>query len=365
MPVKPRKISIWQLVLLLFISRFFSFMTYVPRAQQSMTGSTALLAIPLSAVCMAVAYLPFWLLCRYCGPDPLAAALRGCRPLGLGLTALLGLYSLYLAASTVSGFEFFITGSVYQNAPPWIFIFSLALAAAYGVRMGLEAFARMGTPVLILLLLAIGLLLATLGGEVRLLRISNPLYDGMGAVWQGALMLLINTTEYLPFFLLLCRTDGRSGGKAFFSWLAGVTLLAELLSVLLLSVLGSYAQTRLFPLHTAAVLAQGSVFGRLDLLHIITWVMVAFLRATLYLYCAAICLRQLFARVGLGSSALLCAAASILFSMLAGTGSGYWRALNSLWQMGVPFVLFTVLFPLLVLALPRARQTSAKKEACA
>lgn len=353
MQSKARDISAAQLVMLLFVGRMFSLMTYVSKTQTVESGSLSLLTIPLASIAAAAAALPLLLIYRNCGADPLTCAYRAGRPFGAAFSVLLLLYCLYTAAYTASHFEYFMTSTLYQNAAPWLFIFVLLLAAAYAASMGLEAFSRLSVLAFVLTLGVLILLAAVLFPQIKLAYVENPLRNPAGDIGKTVWYTFAGNSELILFLLFAGRSRTKNGkGKPFAVWLILFTLAAELIAFLLLTALGDFAKTRLFPMHTAAVVAQFALFGRLDLFHIITWVVVAFLRATSYIYAAAVCLRRLFPKLPFAGAAWLSGGTACLASLLASP--------LLLRGQAVPFggaalTLLAVLFPLITLLLPKAR----------
>ena len=85
------------------------------------------------------------------------------------------------------------------------------------------------------------------------------------------------------------------------------------LSILLVTVtLGPFAYVRSYPVYSMLAAAELSVVTRLDIINLLVWILVAFVRGAAYLYCMVGCVRRLApglrrshaaAGVGLGTSA--------------------------------------------------------------
>ena len=162
---------------------------------------------------------------------------------------------------------------------------------------------------------------------------------------------MAGNADILLFLLLFPRVRGGSG-KTGFWWVALTAAVWWVLCFFVLTALGDYAGTRLFPLQTAAAVANLSVFGRMDLVHITVWIITAFLRAAAWLYCGCTCLRRLFPKVRMGAASALCALAA---GIAAAAAAPLWEAAGSAWESGVPLLLLAVAAPLVTLCFPRAK----------
>ncbi len=358
---KPRMISGSQLVFLLLISRLFTLFTFVPRARTAASGSTALLCIPLAGIAVGILLLPSLLLFRRTQTGLLDCAFQVGSGYGLLVSLLFGAFCLYMAAFTVSHFSFFMTSVVYPNSTPWVFVILLTLAAGYAASLGLEAFSRMSVWVFSLLLLLLVLFLCALLPEANMVYLTSPLLDGTPAVGKGIFYTAVNHAEAVALLLLLPRAR-RAGGRTVAGWLVLTVLAYELLSFLTLTVLGDYAKTRIFPLHTLSSLTQLSGFGRLDLLHITLWIFAAFLRMTVYLYCAAVCLRRMLPNLRFGRACACCAAVSGVWALMTAQGMRFWnQAAEQIWTVAAPFLLLAVAAPLATLLFTSLGQSPTGK----
>lgn len=347
---RPRDISPAQLVMLLLLCRLFVLFTDTSRSENNLSGPASLASVPLAAAGALLMLLPFFLLRRKAGGDMLTAFWRVGRPFGAALTAACGLFCVYTAASTAGHFSFFLVSTVYQNAKQWVFVLLFLLAAAYAAALGLEAFSRAGGFFFAAAMAAGALLLFALLPEVDLANLASPFLDP-GALAAGTLRGVAGNADFLLFLLLFPRVRGGSG-KTGFWWVALTAAVWWVLCFFVLTALGDYAGTRLFPLQTAAAVANLSVFGRMDLVHITVWIITAFLRAAAWLYCGCTCLRRLFPKVRMGAASALCALAAGIAAVAA---APLWEAAGSAWESGVPLLLLAVAAPLVTLCFPRAK----------
>lgn len=356
METKQRNISGFQLGALLFISRYFSYMTYLPQNRTTLTGPTALMSVLVAVAILTVAFQGYRIMCKRCGPDLFQAAHRVSPAFEKLVAALLGIYALLISASSMAQFDFFMSSTIYQNVRSWIFVIPLGAAVAYAAALGLESFARMAVPAAFLVLVTVLLLTGALAREVQPAYFYSPFYDGWGEIWEGAIMLVAHMAEFLPLILLFPRTGTQSPNKVFTGWLGCSMVVREWMILLVIATLGDYAALREFPLYGAASLAEVGPFGDLDTAHIVIWVIVGFLRISVYLYCGGICLRRIFPKGKLGLFSSLLAAASVGFSLWAFAYPQLSGGVDSTKIAGGFFLGGTVLLPFIIAMLPKARQ---------
>ncbi len=360
MAEKAYDISGVQLVLLLFVTRLFTILTFVPKSDVAISGSAALLAILLSGILGLVFFLPFFWFQKKCGENLLDAVFRVGKAYGWVVSVLLWLFCLYVVSYTISHFTFFMTSTFYDDAKPWLFLILLILAAAYGAVLGVEACARLGALAFALVLVVTLLIGCALFSQIDLIYFTNPLRENWKTISQNVFFTATNNTECILFLLLFSRTKEKKKRTVVW-WLLSITIMYELLAFLTQAVLGNYSNARLFPLHTLATLARFSDFGRLDLLHAAVWIFCAFLRASIFLYSASVCLRRLFPKLGRGWAVSICALISVAVTAASVQGMLIWKESYHVVVETVPFLIFMALFPILTGLFPRAKKPDGQE----
>lgn len=362
MDIGSRGISSSQLVSLLVVSRLFTLFSYAPGEGGGVYGSAALLAIPMAAVGVLALLLPYRALCRRAGADALTAAFRVGSPYGTFFSLLICAFCIFIVAQTAGNFTWFMTSSIYQRASSWVLIFWLVLAAAYCASLGLEAFSRLGAFSFVTAAAFTLLIFCALIPKMEFVRVGNPFAEGTSSVFQAALRLLLSHTEMLIFILLLPRVKqgGKQGGKhADVMWLSYAVVFYELLGFASLTALGDYAKIRLFPIHTVASVAELPVVGRLELVYIIFWVLTGFLRATIWTYCGAVCLRRVFRKLPLGAAAAICGLLGGIGAFISTSNVPLLRKSGGMAATGIPLMLLAVVFPLVTVLIPKSKAPNA------
>ena len=222
MRTKPHDISAGQLIMMLVLCSIFTMFSYTSGTRETLSAPAAPLVLLLSSAGALVVIIPFFLLKKHAGPDLLTAAYRAGRPVGTVTSALFGLFCIYMAAQTTAYFVFLMISTVYQNAPPWIFIVIFLLTAGYAASLGLESIARFSAFLFALTLLVGVLILGSLLPEFELVRVAWPLVDGPEPVIPGTIRVLASNAEILLFILLVPRISRGTGkhiyGGRFCHW---------------------------------------------------------------------------------------------------------------------------------------------------
>lgn len=347
-----RRISPVQLVLLLFLARLFRLMARPGYAALGAGEASMLLALPLGALLAGAALIPAVLYSRHAGISVLES---GSPLMQKSAAVLFGIASLLLAARTFSQFAFFMTSTLYQNAQPTVFLLCAALVCAYAAALGLEPLARIGTWVFLLCVIVTVCLTVGLVPRIRLDNLANPFMGGAGALWGAVWKEAISYWEALLFLLLLPRIKDAAvkAWNVCWFWILLAAAGTGLLQLLVAVSLGEYANTKPFPLLAAAAASHFSISGRLDLLYLFLWVFIAFLRASLWIYAAGVCLGRLAAAWHIGPRAAICGALACGGAFLE--SFGLWKpwASDGALTDGASLVFLAVVIPLLLLFLPK------------
>ena len=297
---------------LLFCCRIFYLLTYSPRSREY-GGSVSMIAfIAAGVVSIALCWL-FWALMRRCGaaglPDLFhrrgrlfAALCEGAVLFVLGGSAL----------STVMNASGFLTSAVYPGAGAQITAAAAMLVCAYGAYSGIEAVSRMALPVAAVFVAGLAVAVAGIAREIQPVYFTLAGPSDFPGILELFFQALSHNTEVLLFLLLAGKIRGASPAVYTRGALASMTFYQ--LSILLVTVtLGPFATVRSYPIYSMLAAAELSVLNRLDIVNLLVWILVTFVRCSAYLYCMVGCVRRLVpslrrsraaAGVGLGMTAL-------------------------------------------------------------
>lgn len=335
------KISVSQLLLLLFLSRFFSVAAYTPAGQGTeVTLITTLLSglVQLAALWLGLAFCR-----RRTGVSPFLA------PGGWFYRLQNLLYwgcCMAVCIYTVVNFTAFMTAVVYDYRYGWMVAVTFAAAGALAACQGLEGLARGGG--ILAVLLGVGCAVIALGlwrqydWQNFTLRLLSP-----GDTLRGACHSFAMNGELFALLLLLPSLRRAPGTASCAGWVGCLTLAAVLVQLMTMLTLGAYGGMKPFPVFTAVTSAGFRSFQRLDSVFLVIWVVLGLTKLAVFLTLAARLSASVFFRPGgagwvWGSGALAAAGALALWS----GPEGWMDALHRWLAAGTAAFLGVLLLPL-------------------
>jgi spore germination protein KB len=293
------KISPRQTGQLMFITILATIILFVPAITATLAGHDAWLApFPGATFSLITLFFVAWLGHKHPGQTLFQYSetiLSKWPGKAVGLIYVFGF--IHINAIIVREFGDFITTSFMPNTPISVFNFSLLFLAAWAVIAGLEAIARMNEFIILLVVsfLLLIILLSTPNWDVSnflpfFSRGPMPILKAAAvpAAWHGEIVVL---GVILPFMT--------RPGRAF---LAGSMALFASAFLLTLGVLGALAvfgpelvASFRFPLHLfTRTINLGGILARFEVVVMITWVAGVFIKTSVFYYCAALGMAQLF-----------------------------------------------------------------------
>lgn len=357
-----KQISVWQFVLLLYICRIFSTMTYAPAMGVGSGGVSVLISWVLSLGIGILVLLPaLWLHSMSGDKNVVMLSLSVWRRLGVGIALCYFVYTMMTAVSTFAHFEFFMTNAIFPQSSTLFFIITMWIAAVYASSMGLEAIARTGAVVFAAFLVSFGFIVFASLGQVDLVELKLPLDNIWKEVGASAYEAFSRNAEFVVVLLLLPHIKGNLK-KGVLAFLCMLVVTSEIIAFLILTVLGDYSATQTLPYYTLSSAAEFSIFQRLDALHMTVWVAIALVKIALYLFLSVECLQMLFPEkhkkaVSVGCCLLLFVLV-LPFCYSRTAFDGLYRAFSS----GIPSILLVIVFPLLIGAAMKIKKGRAEHE---
>lgn len=296
--MEKNRISLLQLVILLFLSRQFTSLTYFPGIGKPVSGTAMLYSYLISAGVLLLLFLPLVIMANRAPERSIVMNLQG----ELGGFGVFGSflyygYVVFLGAHTLAHFQFFMTNAVFPQASVWIIILPMLAVASYAAYIGIEGIARSGFLIFIGFLLAFALIIFSSIPNVQL----QNLYPIEKNVWteltKGSYGILSRTTEPILFALLLPYLGGKAG-KASVGFSLLFTVIQEISTFFILTVLGNFSYSQTFPFYSLASMSQISVFQRMDALYMGIWVFVGFIKLSLLLMVGKDILNAVFLQQG-------------------------------------------------------------------
>ena len=196
----------------------------------------------------------------------------------------------------------------------WFLALSLSVAA-YGNSLSEGTLGRTAQILLFFVLAALVLTLLSASGQMHTvnLRCMPPERLKIG---QSALRRAVLLPEYLLLPVLAADKDRRAGQHRSAAWLLGTVFGADALLMLVSElVMGGLAFRITEPVYTLVRLGGLSVFRRMDALHVCVWLLLFYLKLSLYFWaagrlCAGHCKRA-------GRQTVFCVAALLVLALFA------------------------------------------------
>ncbi len=350
--MEKNRIGIMQLVILLFLSRQFTSLTYFPGIGTPVSGTATLVGNVISTLFLPLMFLPFLLLSkRYPECSIVMGLSSGLGKFGRFAGWFYYFYILVLAAHTLSHFQFFMINAVFPDASVWVIVLPMLAVAVYAAYIGVEGIARSGFFIFIGFLLAFGLIVFSSIPNIEL----NNLKPIEKNIWQeltgGVYGTVSRSTEPILFGMLLPYVGNKTGKVV-----AGFTALSigvlEITAFFILTVLGDFSYSQFFPFYSLASMSEISIFQRMDALYMGIWVLIGFIKLSLLLLLGKDIFPLLLPqRVNQNARRLSLPVTAMLVLGLAIPACYRFELLSLSYQLvfnGIIILLFVVIFPLIL-----------------
>lgn len=258
------------------------------------------------------------------------------------------LYFLLINASSLALFQIFLLDTVHPDFSSWLIVAALTAVAVYGAWQGLEALARCGACVLVILLLGSGLVFALVSQRFSGENLQPMLQGGAGPLVRGTALFLSRTSLFADMAVLLPFVQGKKR-LGFRLWSGGTFLFVGGLLLLLAGCLGPYAYTQNFPVYALASITEIHALQRLDPVFVGIWMMGLLIKVGADLYACRICWAQMFPKSRSQAVPVVCLGALLVVLAAGGAyllplqrvllDTGFWLGMTGLFGLGVPLAL--------------------------
>ncbi len=285
--MEKNKISITQMVLLLFLSRVFTALTYSPGMNQTVSGTAMLFGQLIGYGVVLLLFAPLVCMAKRYPERSLVMNVQALSDKGsLPIHFIYFAYLILLGINTLAQFQLFMINAIFQEASVWAILLPMLAVAVYAAYTGIEGIARSGFLLFVVFLVAFLFIILSSVPEISLIRLKPLEQDGISQVLRGAYGVVSRSVELVLLYLLLPYLQKGKLGKGILS-LTFLSLAAfELIAFFLLTVLGDFSIGQTFPFYTLASMSGISIFQRMDALYMGIWVFVAFVRLSLLIFLA-------------------------------------------------------------------------------
>lgn len=343
--MEKRIIGWGQLLLLFFMCRTFTLMTFVPFSQGDL--SLQLTASAISAAIQAIILIPVVFL------KSSATGVLMKRSHLLGTTAAI-LYLLFFLLYAVNGllhFQKFLSERFFPTADSTLWIGVILIVCVYCGYLGIEALGRSSVIVFLLFALAVAAMLFSSKGNFDA---SNLYLSSVSpsSLFSAVLDDLSRNGEIvaLAFIAKHVKEKIRCG---IYGLLAAKLFLAEITALMVCAVLGDFAALTDYPFLSLGTFGGARFIQRSDSLYLIVWTITAVISIALFLHLSAGLMEEVFPKMKFRTSI----AAVLIFGTVLGftlTGidfSPVYRILCS----GYSVIFLTGIIPVIALAVSKRK----------
>ena len=288
------KISTFQFFSILFLTRLLTTVTYIPAYAQGILLSDMIIQALIRAVIGFAVMLPLFVLFhRNPNMNIIDIAEKKWKSLGIIVAVIYLAVLFYYTVATVSRLDVFTGTIVFPDVKVNFFIILVIMICCYGAYLGIEALGRSAVISVVLVGVTISFLFATLLKKIDVMNYTAVFYNGFVPVLKSAFNGAGRTIEYVMIAVAFPKVSGKKT-KGFFVWLIVQAIVTAVLFLVEIGVMGNFANTQLFPIHSLAALADFSIFKRLDALVTGIWLLCAFLKISFLIYLQMDILKRYF-----------------------------------------------------------------------
>ena len=277
-----KQISYGQLIMLLFITRFFKTMTY--NHFEYVSAINILIELLISVAIQSLILIPFiYIYKKYPGDDVFSLAYNKNKILGHIISALYILYFSIIVFRAVKYFAVFMShmfGSLHYTKAITII---LILAGLYGALVGIESISRSAVFVFVGLCIIIAVIIFTSKSNADVHNITYaPKTKRMGLI-EFFIKGIGYNSELCALAILMPKVK-KHFVKVIYFYLVLKLIAIELIVYLCVAVLGAYVEICEFPFFKIGAYSKTQFVQRLDPLYMVGWTLCAVTTVSLFIY---------------------------------------------------------------------------------
>ena len=298
-----------QFLLLLFMCRVFTLMTFVPFARDGEGLSLRLTAAAVSTAVQAVLLIPVAIL-KKSVTEVILGKNKAC---GIIAAALYLLFFLFYTVNSLLHFQSFLSARFFPYADSLVWIGVILIICVYCACLGTEA---LGRSAVLLFWIFIAALIAMGFSSAREIDLTNLYFDPIGAngLFRAVIEDLSRNGEICAAAFLAGRVrsneqagsseqavpDGKKHGNlrcGVYGLLASKLVLAEVVMLIIAAVLGDFAALTDYPFLALGTFGGERFIQRADSLYLVVWTITAVLNVSLFLHIAAELFGEVFPKM--------------------------------------------------------------------
>lgn len=285
------KISSWQLVFLLYLSRIFTALMYVPSAGGISSSNIIFFGMMFSVVIQGIILIPaIYVFKKTKTKDILTCSYKVLNNAGgILVSTIFFIFMMFITLIFLLEFNIFMSNEIFSNAKIISFIIPIMTVSVYIANNKIQGLARMSSIIFIAFIISFLFIVIGSLDKIELLNIKPSIDSSISDFFTIALDGIGKNMELVALLLMIPYLN-TNPKKTIFRYLILVLVIVEILAFLNMSVLGDFAGKQLFPFYSVATISQISIFQRLDALHMAIWVTLSVIKISLYLFLSNKCL---------------------------------------------------------------------------
>ncbi|MCX4256349.1 MAG: GerAB/ArcD/ProY family transporter [Oscillospiraceae bacterium] len=353
-----RYIGWGQFLLLLFMCRVFTLMTFVPFARDGEGLSLRLTAAAVSTAVQAALLIPVVLL----GRSATSVILDKNNICGTVAAALYLLFFLFYTANSLMHFQRFLSARFFPYADSLLWIAVILAVCVYCACLGTEALGRSAVLLFWIFIIALAAMVFSSAGDADSANLYFEPLDARG-LFSAVLDDLSRNGEICAAAFLAGRVRDKLRCGVY-GFLTAKLVLAETVMLLIAAVLGDFAVLSDYPFLALGTFGGERFIQRSDSLYLIVWTITAALNAALFLHIAAELFGEVFPKMRFRTAVSALLVFGILLAVTTARGS--LEELYSLICSGWAVIILAGIIPLIALIISgkigRRKSPSEKNE---
>ena len=281
-------VSAPQFFAVLYLSMLGSMFMYISSPQITIATAEALLRPVVFAVVSIVFAIPIYFLCT---KGALKEKLQREKKSKVYKGVALFYAAVYFidALMTVGRFDLFASSELFPGTEMTYFLIGLVAVCVALTFSGIGALGRAGTIFTLVVVGATVFASFTLSKEVDFLNFTPLFENGVGKFITDSLTFSVQASEIGVIVIFFPEIKGNLK-KHYILWSVLSALSFSFILFFVISTLGAFSDTQLFPTYTAITLAQFGLFERLDALETAIWILCVVTKLTLYISAIVKCI---------------------------------------------------------------------------
>ena len=267
--MKKVKISYGQGLILLLICRIFTLMTFVPLIGDGYTFSTQLAAAVISIMVQAVIIIPIILFSNACPENTITGAIiTQNKIIGTIVTVVYLLFFLFYTINVVLHFMRFLNLRFFKTESMVIMLMVLLAVCIYCAYCGVEGLARSSVIALLIFVIMFAVMSVSSAQNFNIDNFyTTEIEKGL---FNAVIEEIARNNEIIAAVFIVKYIKDRAK-CALYGLLTAKLVITEIVSVLIIGVLGDFSRLTDYPLLSVGSYAGADLFQRNDSLYLIIW----------------------------------------------------------------------------------------------